>query len=142
MYTGIQHLHSFTAYLVLAVLFVAILYSIYGWLTNKSFLNTGKRIALSALIVTHLQLLIGLVVYFISPMGISNLSGEAMGNALSRLYALEHPLMMLIAIAVITWGYSKGKGADNDAKKFRTISIYYVIGYILILSRIPWNAWI
>lgn len=43
-----------------------------------------------------------------------------MKNAVSRLYGLEHPLMMLIAIALITIGYSKAKRAIEDRLKFKS----------------------
>src|SRR3546814_7000817 len=65
--------------------------------------------ALLGLICAHLQLVVGLVIYFISPLGIKAASGEAMKISTSRLYFLEHPLMMLIAIILITVGYSKAK---------------------------------
>lgn len=142
MYTGFQHLHSYTAYLVLALLVVAVGYGLNGWLGNKPYSSTSKKISLSALIVTHIQFLIGLVVYVISPVGITNFSGDAMGDAMARLYMLEHPLTMIIAIGVITWGYSKGKKIEDDTKKFKTITIFYGIGLVLMLSRIPWDAWI
>ena len=97
---------------------------------------------LLALIGTHVQLLFGLIIYFVSPLGFSNFSGESMKNAASRFYIVEHPMMMIVAIGLITFGYSTAKRLPEDSKKFRRIAIFYTVGLIAILLRIPWNVWL
>jgi uncharacterized membrane protein len=109
---------------------------------NKPFQKKDKMLALIGLTATHLQFLFGLFLYFVSPMGFKNLSGATMGDSMGRLYTLEHPLMMLIAVILITIGYSKHKKLAEDKRKFKTVFIFYLIGLILILSRIPWTAWL
>jgi uncharacterized membrane protein len=141
MYIGFKHLHSFLAYILLAALVVSILYLLVQFVKKRSFTEKSRKIALAGFIAAHLQLLIGLVLYFISPVGLSNFSGEAMGDSLSRLYVLEHPLTMLIGIILITVGYIKAKKPGDDARRFRTVIIFYGLGLILILSRIPWQVW-
>ncbi|MDZ7657678.1 cytochrome B [Fodinibius sp.] len=141
MYTGLQHLHSGLAYLVLLILVGVIGYALMNFIKNKSFTEKSRKISLIGLIAAHLQLLIGLVLYVISPMGLSNFSGEAMGDAMSRLYMLEHPLTMIIGIVLITIGYSKAKSGDDDAARYKKILIFYGLGLFLILLRIPWSAW-
>ena len=141
MYTGLQHLHSGLAYLVLAALVIIFGYVLVNYLKDNSFTEKVRKASLVGLIVSHLQLLIGLVLYFISPKGLSNFSGEAMGDAMSRLYMLEHPLTMIIAIILITVGYSKAKNGTNDASRYKQILIFYGIGLVLMLIRIPWSVW-
>lgn len=141
MYIGFKHLHSFSAYLTFAFLIIAIVMAIYSIRKNLTFSKNNKTIAILALVGTHLQMVFGLVLYFVSPLGISNFSGEMMKNSTSRLYGLEHPMMMLIAIILITIGYSKSKKATEDRLKFKNIAIYFSIGLVFILSRIPWSAW-
>lgn len=141
MYTGFQHLHSWFAYLVLAILAVVFVYVLINYFQNKPFTETVRKSALAGLIVAHLQLLIGLVLYFISPMGISNFSGEAMGDSMARLLMLEHPLTMLIGIILITVGYSKAKSGTEDASRYKKILIYYGLGLFFIVLRIPWSVW-
>lgn len=141
MYIGFKHLHSTVAYLALLLLLVAFFYTLYGWLTKKEFTKRSKSIVLFGLIATHVQLVVGFVLYFLSPLGVSNFSGEMMKNSVSRLYAVEHPLMMLLGIVLITIGYSKSKRATDAKSKYRTVAIFYGIGLVLILSRIPWNSW-
>jgi hypothetical protein len=92
----------------------------------------------------HIQLFIGLAWYFMSP-AYKHLKeigmGAAMKDSLTRLLAVEHPLLMLIAIVLITIGFSKHKKKDTAAAKFKTISIYYGIALVFVLSRIPWSQW-
>ncbi|MBX2921834.1 MAG: hypothetical protein KF746_06565 [Chitinophagaceae bacterium] len=142
MYYLIKNLHSLLAYVVLLALVIAVLYVLNAWLKNKKFDQTAKKIILSVLIACHLQFVIGLIAYFISPLGFANASKETMGNSVGRLYMLEHPLMMLLAIVFITIGYSKAKRIADDKKKFKTVTIFYTIGLIFILSRLPWQAWL
>ena len=141
MYTGLQHLHSGLAYLVLAALVIIIGYVLANYLKDNPFTEKVRKASLVGLIVSHLQLLIGLVLYFISPKGLSKFSGEAMGDAMSRLYMLEHPLTMIIAIILITVGYSKAKNGANDGSRYKKILIFYGIGLVLMLIRIPWSVW-
>lgn len=49
---------------------------------------------------------------------------------------------MIIAVALITIGYSKHKKKLTSKAKFRMIAVFYTIALILILAKIPWNVWI
>jgi len=141
MYTGLKHLHSYFAYLLLAVVLFSLIYAIYKFVTKSHFDEKARKIALIGFIASHLQLLIGLVLYVLSPVGITNFSSEAMGDSLTRLYILEHPLMMILGIVLISVGYIKAKKPGDDARRFKTVIIYYTLGLIFILSRIPWQVW-
>jgi hypothetical protein len=144
MYTAVQTLHSFWAYLVLLVVTLATLNAIIKFASKKGFGPQDFRISLFALIVMHLQLLIGIVLYFLAPY-FSAFSEEGMGeimkNSELRLYLVEHPLTMILAIVFITIGYSKHKKQLSSSKKFKMLSIFYTISFVLLLSRIPWGAW-
>ena len=135
----IKELHSGWAYLALLVLLIAVVNAILGFTSKKEFTAKDRKIALFALIGTHTQLLIGLVLYFVSPLGLSAFG--QMSNAELRLTSLEHPLINIIAIALITIGWSKHKKLINSEAKFKTFAIFYGLGLLLILSRIPWNLW-
>ncbi len=143
MYQTVQFIHSYWAYLVLIMLLIATFNAIIGFASNKEYGATNFRIALFTLIVSHIQLLIGIVLYFTS----GNMArweggmGEVMGNDTTRLYLVEHPLMMIIAIALITIGYSKHKKKLTSKPKFKMLAIFYGISFLVVLSRIPWSAW-
>lgn len=139
MYTGLQHAHSFIAYIALIVLVVASINAIIGLSSKKEFTAKDRKISLFGLIFTHIQLLIGILLYFVSPL-VQSFS-VAMKDSTMRLYALEHPLINIIAVVLITVGFSKHKKAATSNAKFKSIAVMYTIGLLLILSRIPWNAW-
>lgn len=132
-------IHSLWAYLVLAILLLAVINAISGASSKRDFKDKDLRVSLFALIVTHIQLLIGLGWYFMSPWYKS--MKESGINGGNRLLAVEHPFVMILAIILITIGWSKHKKKDSDASKFKTIAIFYGLALVLILSRIPWSNW-
>jgi Na+/H+-dicarboxylate symporter len=138
-----KNVHSYWAYLVLAILIYAVINAILGLSKKKQFTDKDLRIGLFALIVSHIQLLIGLVWYFMSPWfnALTTDAGAVMKDKAVRLLAVEHPVMMIVAIVFITIGWSKHKKKTTDAEKFKTFAIFYGIGLLLILSKIPWNNW-
>ena len=144
MYETVQFIHSYWAYLVVLVLIMASVNAIAGFAGNKEYGAANFRIALFTLIVAHIQLLIGIVLYFVSPsfkMFSEVGMGGIMKDSILRLSLVEHPFIMIIAIVLITMGYSKHKKKLTSKPKFRILAIVYTLALILVLSRIPWNAW-
>ena len=144
-YGWLQGLHSYFAYVVLAILIFAVINAVLGLVRKRDFsFQKDLRLSLFTLILSHLMLLVGLVVYFISPSGLEAIRSLGVGglNAPARLLALEHPLMNIIAIALITIGWSRHKKFVESNKKFKSIAIFYGLGLLLILSRIPWGPWL
>ena len=136
-------IHSYWAYLVVILLVIAVVNAIIGLTQKKQFTDKDLRIGLFTLIVSHIQLLIGLTWYFMSPyfsMLTSN-TADVMKTKELRLLALEHPVMMILALVLITIGWSKHKKKTTDAAKFKTFVIFYGLGLVFILSKIPWTNW-
>lgn len=136
MYGYIQPIHSYLAWLALGLIVLSIIAAL---LSNSTFKDSYRKIAKFGLIAVHIQLVLGLILYFVSPMGFSNLSGETMKDSFTRLLAVEHPLMNIIAIILITIGHSQSKKLEDGSKK---ILIFYTLGLVLLLSRIPWSTWL
>ncbi len=133
--SGLVHAHSGLRWVVLILLLMAI-FNAFSKKNGGTWTDKDKKITLFAMVFTHIQLVIGLILYFTSAKVV--FSGDMMGNSVLRFYAVEHILMMLVAIALITVGYSKAKRAASDAKKFGAVATFYLIGLILILASIPW----
>jgi hypothetical protein len=146
MYRAIYYLHSYWAYMVILVVFLATINALIGVFSKKPYGAKDFRISLFALICTHLQLLIGLILFFVSPKIVwfsENVDmGLIMKNSTMRMYNVEHPLLMIIAIALITIGYSKHKKKLSSAPKFKTLAIFYTLAFAAILAMIPWSIWI
>jgi heme A synthase len=137
-------IHSYWAYLVLLVLIVALLNAVMGLTSKKEFTAKDLRISLFALIASHIQLIIGFIAYYTSDYYLIMREagmGEVMKNSDLRKVLVEHPLVGIIAITLITIGFSKHKKKTTDSAKFKTIAVFYAIALLLILSRIPWSQW-
>ena len=143
MYEFIQKMHSGWAYIALLLLIIALVNAVLGLVSKKEFTAKDRKIAIFGLIGTHTQLLIGLILYFVSPNGIKTIQALGMGGLTteSRLLALEHPLINIIAIALITIGWTKHKKLTSSESKYKTFTIFYGLGLLMILSRIPWKLW-
>jgi membrane protein DedA with SNARE-associated domain len=132
MYEILKHTHSGLRWVAL----ILIVFAIYNSITAKEFTKREKLINLFSMVSLHTQLLLGLVLYFISPR-ISFASGW-MKDASFRFYGMEHLAGMLIAVALITIGYVKSKKGTSPAAIYKPIKLFYIIGLILILASIPW----
>jgi len=145
MYTSVQFIHSWWAYLTLFMVLIATLNALAGFFGNKEYQPKDFRLSLFALIVTHIQFLIGLLLFFVSPSGMKSISNNGMGEVMKdstlRLYAVEHPMVMILAVVFITIGYSKHKKKLVSKPKFKVLTIFYTIALVLMLSRIPWQQW-
>jgi len=144
MFDTVKILHSFWAYLVLIMLVIATFNALIKFFGNKEFKATDFRISLFTLIVSHIQLLLGIVLFFtadymslISDMGM----GEVMKDSVLRSKIIEHPFTMIIAVILLTIGYSKHKKKLTSKPKFKMLAIFYTIALILVLAKIPWKAW-
>ena len=132
MYEILKHTHSGLRWVAL----ILILMAIYNSITAKEFTKREKLINLFSMVSLHTQLLLGLVLYFISPR-VSFAAGW-MKDASFRFYGMEHLAGMLIAITLITVGYVKSKKGTTPAAIYKPIKLFYIIGLILILASIPW----
>ena len=143
-YAVLKTVHSYWAFLVIIILTLIVINSIIAKFSGRAFSTKDLRINLFGLIFSHIQLLIGFILYFVSPWfdQFAQLGMGIMKNAESRLYLIEHPLINIIAIILITMGWSMHKRHLNSSKKFLRIALFYGLGLLFLLTRIPWNSWI
>ncbi len=133
---GLVHAHSGLRWIVLALL-VALVWQ--AWQKGRSgaeYTEADRKLNLYTLIAVHIQLLLGLALYFHSDK--VNFDSSSWSVSVTRFFTLEHSLMMLIAIVLITIGYSKAKKAADSAARWRTTLRYNLIALLLILVAIPW----
>ena len=143
-YDVIKTVHSYWAFLVIIILTLIVINSIIAKFSGRAFNTKDLRQSLFGLIFSHIQLLIGLILYFTSPWfnQFYQIGMDLLKNAESRLYLIEHPLINIVAIIFITLGWSLHKRQLDSSKKFLRIGIFYGLGLIFLLSRIPWDSWI
>ena len=136
MFDILKHAHSGWRWIVLAALIYAIFNAFTKWQSGKTFEDSDRKTNLFAVTATHIQLLLGLALFFMSTK--VQFNDLTMKDAVLRFYTVEHFVMMLIAVILITVGNSKSKKAAEDKAKFKNAFIYFLIGLIIMLVAIPW----
>lgn len=142
MYTELLHTHNLFRWLVLLVLLISIGLAFLGWFRKREWKKSDNIFGLLLTIFMDIQFLVGIILYaFVSPLtkAAFNNFGAAMKNTELRFYAVEHILIMLIAIILVHIGRSKSKRATTPWKKHRAAFIFYTISLLLILAAIPWS---
>jgi hypothetical protein len=134
MYTGLLHTHSALRYVVLLMLIIVIIQSLLGWLNKKPYTAMDSRVGLFLFISTHTQLLVGLVLFFVSPF--VQFSGAAMKDPSTRYWLTEHSTAMLIAIVFITLARTTSKKMVSAESKHKRMFIFNTIALVIILVTI------
>lgn len=134
MYPGLFHGHSGLRYLVLVLLLVVIVRSVAGFLRNKPFSQLDNALSLGLLITTHIQFLLGLILYFVS----SNVkfNENTMKDGVLRYWAVEHLVGMLIAVVLITIARSTAKRMTESLAKHKRLAIFNSIALLIIIATI------
>lgn len=142
MYASLLLVHSWARWLVLILLVVAIVNSLRGLAARASWIPNDNRISLWAVSATHLQFLLGLILYFISPFVQQAFAQmpAAMKDKDLRFWAVEHLVGMLIAVALVTIGRARIKRAATNIGKHRAQLIFFGIALVIILASIPWQG--
>jgi hypothetical protein len=108
----------------------------HGMFTKRTFGNADNRISLFLMSSAHIQLVVGLLIYFTG--GWANINADTMHDKTFRFFSVEHSVMMIAAIILITIGRIRSKRAVDDNYKFRRLFIYSLIALLLIFLAIPW----
>ena len=141
MYPTILAIHSLVRWFVL----ISLIYSIYiaytGWLQNKTFTKRDNSIRHWTATIAHVQLIFGIWLYFVSPLVDYFLHNfhEAVHQREIRFFGMEHNILMLTAIVLITIGSASAKRKQMDQQKFKTMAIWFSLALLIILISIPWS---
>lgn len=142
MYGTLLALHSLTRWLVLSTLLFAIFRAYRGWLLRRPYLKFDSVVRHTTATAAHIQLILGIWLYFISPIVAYFLHhfGTAVHERAIRFFGMEHITMMLIGITLITIGSARSKRQVSDLQKFKTMAIWFTVALVVILSSVPWSS--
>lgn len=137
MYAILIQIHSVLRW---AVLLTAVLAVASAWMGASGGRPYKKGLSVSFVVSVHVQLLIGLVLYAVSPLREAAFAdfGAAMKAAPLRFVAVEHILMMLIAAVVATIGSARARRAASDIDKNKKAALFFTIALVIMLVAIPW----
>ncbi|MEY4986233.1 MAG: hypothetical protein RL567_12 [Bacteroidota bacterium] len=142
MYSIVSTVHIVLFVLVFILGINVIARALRGRSNNSLFTEADRKAGLFFMISLHTQLLIGLALYFflspITEMAFADF-GAAMKDAQTRLIAVEHISVNIIAVVLATVNNAKNKKAIADAAKHKNALIFTLAALVLILSRIPWK---
>jgi hypothetical protein len=141
MYTAALIAHSWLRWVVLVFAVIAIARSIAGASARRPWNPADDRAGLLFTIALDVQLLLGLLLYFVlSPFTIAALRdfGGAMGNSALRFWAVEHVFGMLVAIILAHVGRARVRKTADGLRKHKVAATFYILSLLALLVSIPW----
>lgn len=138
MHQSLLAAHSLFRWAVL----IALLFSIYkawqGYRKLLPFSKTDNSLRHWTATITHIQLLLGIILYTQSPVAKAMAAEIKSGWSDPVFFGLVHLSLMLTAVVFITIGSAKAKRAATDSNKFKIMLTFFSIGLCIILIAIPW----
>lgn len=134
MYPGLLHTHTLLRYFILLALIAVVIIALQKWLGKKPYTNADNKVSLYLFIFTHLQLVVGLVLYFVSPN--VKFNEFTMKDSTLRYWSVEHIFLMLVAITLITVARIGTRKIADDALKHKRMFIFNGVALLLILVSI------
>lgn len=140
-YTVVLTLHNLVRWVVVILAILALVRAYRGWLGRRAWTDQDRKAGVFFASALDTQVLLGLILYFVSPLIRSVLQdfGAAMGNAGLRFFGLEHVFYMLVAVVLVHIGSARAKKAPTDADKHRLAATFYTLAVLIILIGIPWS---
>lgn len=140
MYELLKDLHNILRWVVVLGGLYALVTSFRGLFSRTAWTAADRRAGLIFTSSLNLQLVVGLLLYFVSPLvqGALGNMGAAMANDELRFFAVEHLTIMILAVVAAQLGYSLAKRAESDRAKFVRSSVGYLVAAVLVAYAIPW----
>jgi hypothetical protein len=141
MYTPLLLLHSWLRWAVIIAGLLAVARALAGARTRRPFTPLDQSTARGFTLALDVQLLLGLVLH----LGVSPFTTEAFGdfgatmrNAPLRFFVVEHPVGMLIAVALAHIGNARLKKRSESAARHKIAFVFFGLALLIILLSIPW----
>jgi hypothetical protein len=134
MYTGLLHAHSLLRYFILIALVVVIIKAIIGLVNKQPYGKWDNKLGLYLFIFTHMQLLVGLILYVVSPF--VKFGPDTMSDKATRYWTVEHIFAMLVAVVLITLARTTSKRMASDDAKHKRMAIFNFVALAVIIAVI------
>ncbi len=138
MYSVILTLHSLFRWVVLTGLVFGLYRAYRGWFGSLHFSPLDNTVRHTAATVAHVQLVLGYLLYFVSPLVASFHLRDAQHVPTALFFGFQHVAAMSAAIVVLTTGSALAKRQVTDTAKFRTMALWFTAALLLVLVAIPW----
>ena len=138
MYSSILIFHSLFRWLVLLSLLLSIFSVYWGCKQGKAFTSFANKLRHWTATIAHVQLMIGITLYFQSPLIKLPTSGTALTFNDQVFFKYVHLGLMVVSVILITIGSAKAKRMPNASAQYYTMLIWFSVALLLILIAIPW----
>lgn len=141
MYELALMVHNVLRLVVVVVTLIVVLSAVRGWLGSKPWASGDRTGLLVLTILVDIQLLIGILLHLVwSPLTKQAFQdmGAAMKDGSVRKFVVEHPVMMLAAIALVHVAKVAAKKTTNDASRHRRTAILVGIALVLFVFGTAW----
>jgi hypothetical protein len=133
-------LHNLVRWAILLFGLWTLINALTGVLSKRSFTSGDNRSNLFFMISCDVQLLLGLILYFVNGW-FSQLKENTkivMQDPALRFFTVEHSFMMILAWILVHVGRSSVKKASTDTAKHKRMLIFFGLAILLIIAAIPW----
>lgn len=139
MYFALLFMHSWLRWIIFSALLLIIIRGIYAYFSKDSYNKIDNVTAVVLLASTHIQVLIGLLLYFLfSPFTIHPMSEGMMQSPVIKYWKFEHIGIMLIFLIVVQSGRIISKKVSNDANKHRMTLLFSLLAFVILMFGMPW----
>lgn len=140
MHPALLHTHNALRWVVLVAGLFTLLKAWQGLKGDRDY-AAARRAGVVFMASLHLQLILGLLLFVVSPL-VKQAMGDmaaTMKDSGTRFFIAEHPTLMVIAVVIATVGSIVSKNAADDAAKHRKLLVFTVVTFVLLLGGIPWQ---
>jgi cytochrome c biogenesis factor len=142
MYAAFLALHNILRWVVIILAILALVRAYRGWLGKREWTSADRKSASFFSISMDIQLLLGLILYFLlSPLTRPVLEGQmglVMGNIEMRFFGVEHIFYMILGVVFVHVGTILSRRADDPVAKHRRAAIWFTLAAIVLIVGIPW----
>ncbi len=136
-------LHNVVRWLVVVLGIVVLVRALWGWLGKKTWEKTDRMLGVAFTSAFDMQILLGFLLYFFSSSYglnafLTQPVGQVLGNETTRLFAIEHPLIMVLAVVFAHLGSLLPKKAKDDQTRHKQAAICFGLAILLTLAAMPW----
>ncbi|MET0343940.1 MAG: hypothetical protein ABW252_23195 [Polyangiales bacterium] len=143
MYSTLLWIHSWWRWAIVIAVALALFEAWSGWLGGRHHGKRSRILNAAAVGTMDLQLLVGAVLYFISPLtstAFANM-GAAMKNPPLRFFTVEHGPTMVLVLVLMHLGSARAKRGATDTARHRTAAIWFTVATVLMLLAVPWPSY-
>ena len=141
MYQIVLAIHNILRWVVLVLAVVALLQAYIGWIGKREYPEIDRKAGVFFSMSLDIQVFLGLLLYvFLSP--ITRTAFQDFSTAMTipeiRFFAVEHILMMILAVILVHVGTILTKKATSDVSKYRRAATWYSLAFLVVIMAIPW----